>query len=75
MERRVATFALTAADLPPDTAAARLADRLIAVWSGDYYALEVMERLGLAEGALRVGIIHYNTAEEVDRLLAALAEL
>jgi cysteine desulfurase family protein (TIGR01976 family) len=75
MDGRVATFALTAADLPPDTAAARLAERLIAVWSGDYYAVEVMERLALRQGALRVGIIHYNTAEEVDRLLAALGEL
>jgi selenocysteine lyase/cysteine desulfurase len=34
-----------------------------------------MERLGLPEGAVRVGIVHYNTAEEVDRLLEALAEL
>jgi cysteine desulfurase family protein (TIGR01976 family) len=75
MDGRVATFALTDADLSPDAAAARLADRHIAVWSGDYYAVEVMERLGLTEGALRVGIVHYNTADEVDRLLSALAEL
>ena len=39
------------------------------------YALEVMERLGLPEGTLRIGAVHYNTAEEVDRLLAALADL
>jgi cysteine desulfurase family protein (TIGR01976 family) len=75
MDGRVATFALTSEDLAPDAAAARLGDRRIAVWSGDYYAIELMQRLGLAEGALRVGIVHYNTAEEVDRLLAALAEL
>jgi cysteine desulfurase family protein (TIGR01976 family) len=74
MDGRVATFALTG-DLSPDTAAARLAERHVAVWSGDYYAVELMERLGLPDGALRVGIIHYNTADEVDRLLAALAEL
>jgi cysteine desulfurase family protein (TIGR01976 family) len=75
MDGRVATFALTDDELAPDAAAARLADRHIAVWSGDYYAVEVMERLGLRDGALRVGIIHYNNAEEVDRLLVALAEL
>ncbi len=75
MDGRVATFALTADGLSPDAAAERLAQRQIAVWSGDYYAVEVMERLGLPDGALRVGILHYNTAEEVDRLLAALADL
>jgi cysteine desulfurase family protein (TIGR01976 family) len=75
MDGRVATFALTTDGLTPDAAAERLARREIAVWSGDYYAIEVMERLGLTEGALRVGILHYNTADEVDRLLAALADL
>ena len=49
---------------------------LLAVWDGDYYAVEAMERLGLQpEGAVRAGFVHYNTLEEVDRLLAALAEL
>ena len=48
----------------------------IAVWDGDYYAVEVMRRLGLADGgAVRAGLVHYNTAAEVDRLLAALEEL
>ena len=55
--------------MTPEEAATRLAERL-AVWWGDYYAVEVMRRLGLPDGALRIGIIHYNTAEEVDRLLA-----
>jgi selenocysteine lyase/cysteine desulfurase len=55
--------------------AAYLGDRGIAAWHGNYYALEVMRRLGLPDGAVRVGIVHYNTAEEVDRLLAALHEL
>jgi selenocysteine lyase/cysteine desulfurase len=50
-----------------------LGERGIAVWHGNYYAVEVMEQLGLADGAVRVGIVHYNTADEVDRLLAALA--
>jgi cysteine desulfurase family protein (TIGR01976 family) len=75
MEGRVATFAVTVPGLTPEQAATRLAERGLAVWWGDYYAVEVMKRLGLPDGALRLGIIHYNTAEEVDRLLAALHDL
>jgi cysteine desulfurase family protein (TIGR01976 family) len=75
MEGRVATFAVTHNELTPDVAAARLAERHLAVWSGDYYAVEVMQRLGLADGAVRVGLIHYNTADEVDRLLDALSDM
>ncbi len=71
MEARTPTFALTHPQTTPEELAARLAERDIAAWPGNYYAVEVMERLGLAEGTLRVGIVHYNTAEEVDRLLAA----
>ena len=46
------------------------------IWSGNYYALRLMERLGLeAEGgAVRIGLAHYNTREEVDRLIDALHE-
>jgi cysteine desulfurase family protein (TIGR01976 family) len=75
MEGRVPTFALSVEGLSPAVAAARLAERDIAVWAGNYYAVEVMERLRLPEGAVRVGILHYNTAEEVDRLLGELEGL
>jgi cysteine desulfurase family protein (TIGR01976 family) len=77
MEGRVPTFAFTVDGLAPADAAARLGDRGFAVWHGNYYALEVMKRLGLEEsgGAVRVGIVHYNTADEVDRLLTELARL
>jgi cysteine desulfurase family protein (TIGR01976 family) len=75
MDGRVPTFCLTVQGLTPDMAAERLAERGFATWSGNYYAVEVMERLGLPDGALRIGIVHYNTAEEVDRLLAALSGL
>jgi cysteine desulfurase family protein (TIGR01976 family) len=71
-EGRVPTFALTHAAAPPDVVARRLAERRFAVWSGDYYAVEVMKHLGLPGGAVRVGIVHYNTADEVDGLLEAL---
>ncbi len=73
MEGRVATFAFTVEDHPPREVARYLGDLGIAVWHGDYYAVEIMSRLGLEpEGAVRAGIVHYNTDEEVDRLLAAL---
>jgi len=72
MEGRVPTFAFTVDGHAPAAVAERLAEKDIAVWSGDYFAVEVMERLGLPDGAVRVGFIHYNTASEVDRLLAAL---
>jgi cysteine desulfurase family protein (TIGR01976 family) len=75
MSGRVPTFALTHESIPPDTAAARLAERKLAVWSGDYYALEVMQQLDLPDSAVRVGLVHYNTEQEVDRLLEGLAEL
>ena len=76
MEGRVPTFAFNVAGHAPRAVAERLATRDIAVWDGNYYAVEVMERLGLgAEGAVRAGFVHYNTAAEVDRLLEALGAL
>jgi cysteine desulfurase family protein (TIGR01976 family) len=72
MKGRVPTFCLTVGNLTPNAAAERLAERGLAVWSGDYYAVEVMNRLGLPAGGVRVGIVHYNTTEEVDRLLEEL---
>jgi selenocysteine lyase/cysteine desulfurase len=72
MEGRVSTFAITHSEESPEAAAERLAEAGFAVWHGNYYALEVMERLGLDDGAVRVGIVHYNTEDEVDRLLAEL---
>jgi cysteine desulfurase family protein (TIGR01976 family) len=76
MEGRVATFAFNVDGIETPDAAGRLADAGYAVWHGNYYALEVMKRLGLeAEGAVRVGIVHYNTPEEVDGLLTAIDAL
>jgi len=76
MESRVPTFAFNVADRSPRFVAEQLAERAIAVWDGDYYAVEVMQRLGLgSEGAVRAGFVHYNTAAEVERLLAALGDL
>jgi selenocysteine lyase/cysteine desulfurase len=77
MEGRVPTFAFSVAGIPAAEAAVRLGERGFAVWHGNYYALEVMKRLGLEDdgGAVRVGFVHYNTGEEVERLLAELARL
>ena len=74
MDGRVPTFAFRVDAMAPRDVAERLAARGIAVWDGDYYAVEAMARLGLQPGgAVRSGFVHYNTFEEVDRLLAALA--
>jgi cysteine desulfurase family protein (TIGR01976 family) len=76
MEGRVPTFAFNVEGRTPRAVAEALGAQEIAVWDGDYYAVEVMRRLGLADGgAVRAGIVHYNTAAEVDRLLAALEAL
>jgi cysteine desulfurase family protein (TIGR01976 family) len=60
----------------PTEAATFLADRGIFTWDGNFYALNLTERLGVEKlgGVLRVGLVHYNTAEEVDRLLAGLTD-
>jgi cysteine desulfurase family protein (TIGR01976 family) len=75
MDGRVSTFAFNVEGRSPRAVAAHLGERGLAVWQGNYYAVEVMKRLGLDEGAVRAGIVHYNTADEVDRLLAELALL
>jgi cysteine desulfurase family protein (TIGR01976 family) len=76
MDGRVPTFAFNLEGHAPRAVAEALAARNIAVWDGDYYAIEAMTRLGLQpDGAVRAGFVHYNTTEEVDRLLATLAEL
>jgi len=75
MDGRVPTFCFNLPGRSPESAAVALAERGLAVWHGNYYAVETMRHLGLADGAVRAGIVHYNTEDEVDRLLAALADL
>jgi selenocysteine lyase/cysteine desulfurase len=64
-------------DLTPLASAKFLGDRGIFTWDGNYYALNLTERLGVEKtgGLLRIGLVHYNTTEEVDRLLVAMREL
>lgn len=74
MEGRVPTFAITIDGHHPDAVAEALADQEIFVWSGHFYAVEVIKRLDLedAGGLIRIGLCHYSTIGEVDRLLVAL---
>lgn len=75
-EGRTATFAVDVEGVSPATVAKMLGDEGCFVWSGDYYAYEVMHRLGKApEGLVRIGFVHYNTEEEVDRVVAELAAM
>jgi cysteine desulfurase family protein (TIGR01976 family) len=74
---RTPTFAIRIGDRHPMETAKALAERGVFVWDGHYYALELMERLGLQDsgGAVRIGFCHYNTPGEVDRVLEELAAL
>jgi selenocysteine lyase/cysteine desulfurase len=76
MDGRVSTFAFTVDGLSSQQVAAELGRRDIAVGWGDFYAVEIARRLGLGpDGVVRAGAVHYNTVEEIDRLLAALDAL
>ena len=74
---RAPTVAITLARTSPREAARALGEQGIFTWDGDFYAQGLVERLGLAEsgGLLRLGIVHYNTAAEVDRVLEALERI
>jgi cysteine desulfurase family protein (TIGR01976 family) len=75
-DQRVPTVGLTHARLAPRRLADMLAAAGIFVWHGNFYALPVTEALGLEpEGMVRVSLLHYNTTEEVERLLGVLRAL
>lgn len=75
LDRRVPTVVFTVAGHSPGKVAETLGEAGIYVWDGNYYALELMQALGLERhgGAVRVGAVHYNTHEEIDRFLEAVA--
>lgn len=77
LEERVATFSFRLKDLHPRVVAEKLAQQGIYVWDGNYYALNTTERLGVEDkgGMVRVGAVHYNTIEEVERLKEALLKI
>lgn len=73
---RTATFVIEVEGFSPDAVAERLGERGCFVWSGDYYAYEVMHRLDKGvHGLVRIGFVHYNTEDEVDRVLEELDRL
>jgi selenocysteine lyase/cysteine desulfurase len=74
MADRVPTVSLVHDRVEPAALARALADDGVFVWSGHNYALEVVRHLGIDEnrGVLRIGLVHYNTDEDVDRALASL---
>ena len=76
-DERCPTVAVRVRDLTPLASAKFLGDRGIFTWDGNYYALNLTERLGVEKtgGLLRIGLVHYNNVEEVDRLLVAMREL
>jgi len=75
-EERCSTVSFRLAKGTPTDAATFLGDRGIFTWDGNFYALNLTERLGVEKlgGVLRVGLVHYNTVDEVDRLLAGLRD-
>jgi cysteine desulfurase family protein (TIGR01976 family) len=73
---RVPTVSVTHVTRTPHEIATALAEQGLYLWPGNHYALPLTETLALEpHGTLRIGLVHYNTADEVDRLLKALAEL
>ena len=70
LEQRVPTFSFTLDGWTPPRIAAALAESQINVWDGNFYALSVTQRLGVEDngGLLRVGLVHYNTQEEIEKL-------
>jgi cysteine desulfurase family protein (TIGR01976 family) len=74
LEQRCPTFAVRIPGHTPLELATELGQRGTFTWDGNYYALNLTERLGVEQdgGLLRIGFVHYNTEEEVDRVLEAL---
>jgi len=77
LSERCPTFAVRISGHTPLELASKLGERGFFTWDGNYYALNLTERLGIEStgGFLRIGLVHYNTAEEVDRVVAALKEI
>lgn len=73
---RFPTFSITHAKYKSRELAGMLGERGIYVWDGNYYALPLTERIGVEpDGMVRIGLVHYNTTEEVDYLLSELSKL
>lgn len=76
-DHRVGTVSIRMKTHSPAEIATRLGDRGLFTWDGNFYALDLTERLGIEDqgGLLRIGVLHYNTEDEIDRLLSELRSL
>jgi len=76
-DERCSTLAIRIDGHPPLELATRLGERGFFTWDGNYYAINLTDHLGVEKsgGFLRIGLVHYNTVEEVERFLAALREI
>ena len=73
---RLPTVSVTHSRMSPKQLAKRLNDAGIFAWHGNYYALPLTERIGVEpDGMVRLGLVHYNTREEVEYLLSVLAAI
>ena len=77
LKQRVPTVSWSKAGVDPAVVARELSEQNIFAWSGDAYAIDVVERLGLTAqgGVLRLGAVHYNTLAELDEVVATLRSL
>lgn len=77
LDQRVATFSFRLKDMAPRKIAEKLNEHGIYVWDGNYYAINVSERLGVEDkgGMVRVGAVHYNTLDEIEKLREALLKI
>jgi selenocysteine lyase/cysteine desulfurase len=73
-DHRVGTVSIRMKNHSPQEIATRLGEKGLFTWDGNFYALDLTERLGIETqgGLLRIGVLHYNTEDEIDRLLAEL---
>jgi selenocysteine lyase/cysteine desulfurase len=74
---RVPTLSFTVSGMRPRQVTRELARRGVCAWDGDFYSRELFDAIGVNEtgGAVRLGLMHYNTVEEVDHLLEYVADL
>jgi len=77
LDQRTPTVTIRMEGYTPREIAAYLGERGIFTWDGNYYAINLAERLGVQQsgGMVRIGLAHYNTVEEVERLLTELGAL
>jgi selenocysteine lyase/cysteine desulfurase len=76
-DQRVGTVSLRVKGRSPHDIATHLGDRGLFTWDGNFYALDLTERLGVEDdgGLVRIGMLHYNSEEEIERLLGELRGL